>query len=81
MFVYEAKTGGYYFAVQCGGELRMHKILRYLSSMHSFSEYEPEYIVTDPSLLEDNSTKSDLAVYFLVGRVVPLKDSEIKLIV
>lgn len=81
MFVYRAKSGSYYYAVQVNSELRLHKILRYLSQMHSFSEYESNYIVAQPDELEESSSKMDSVVYKLVGKTVPLKDSEIKLIV
>jgi len=76
----------YYIYKAEGGKLYGNKILRYLSHMNSFSEVDSETKVFDEESIEnakhyDQALKREVYSYRVIGKVVPMKDSDIKLII
>ncbi len=86
-YVLSYKNKDFYFIYKIEDEV-MHgyKITRYLPNMHSFSEYDENQKielhwdkVEDDRYMDKNGTK--VFEYKILGKIVPMKDSEYKLIV
>ena len=77
----------YYIFKTEGDVLHGYKILRYLSQMHSFSEYDESQVFTFTEDVIENeryfckARSRKVQSYRILGKVVEIKDSEIKLIV
>lgn len=77
----------YYIFKTDGSMMYGYKILRFLSHMHSFSEYDDTKVFEfSEDTVENeryfcNSIGRNVQSYRLLGKVVEMKDSEIKLIV
>jgi hypothetical protein len=76
VYVLSHKNKDFYYIYKVENEvLHGYKITRYLSNMHSFSEYD------ENQKIEVSWSTTEEKGYRIVGRTVAMKDSEYKLIV
>lgn len=82
-----SKNGEFYHIFKTeNGKMFGRKILRFLSSMHSFYETKDEVVEFSEDSVENEKhyckiQKKEVYTYKIVGKVVPMKDSDIKFIV